>query len=113
MIAAAQNGDTIIVGILVLLGTVVSSFFGYLGVRAARSARQDLAVVHDEVKSPNGTKTADQVYETGKRVLEIRQQMVEVRETQLQIARRMAEHADMDAAMFAQIDGRLDKLEHD
>ena len=117
---AAQSGDTVVVGVLVLFGTVVSSFFGYLGVKAARSARdtaasakEDLSVVHDEVKSPNGTKTADQIYETGKRVLEIRQQMVEIRETQLQIAQRMEAHARTDEAIQAALAERLDKLEHD
>ena len=132
MIAATtQSSDTIIVAALVLLGTCISSFFGYLGVRAAReakgeataardeaaSAKQDLSAVHDEVKSPNGTKTADQVYETGKRVLEIRQQMVEIRETQLAVTRDLAQlaanfvqHTDEDSAHFATVESKMDEV---
>lgn len=97
-------------GALVLLFRYIRN-----GIQAAVGpdlARLDKKIdsMHDEVRSPNGSRTGDIAYETGKRVIELREQMVEIRETQLQIARMVNDLDDRDDERFGAIESRLDGL---
>lgn len=58
--------------------------FGFLGLWLdGRRRDRRIAELHDEVKSPNGSRAGDLTYETAKRVVELREQMVEIREAQV------------------------------
>lgn len=96
--------------------------FGFLGLWLdARRKDRRIAELHEQVQSPNGQTTAIAVYETGKRVLEIREQMVEIREAQLAGWARAAtdmEQAEADRARLEQkVDGiaaaQVDHAERD
>ena len=91
-ILGTANGNDIIIAGLVLVGVIITAFATLFSALQARGAKQAARNTEQEMKSPNGERTADSIYEMRKSMINLVATGAELKAHLRDIQLRQLEH---------------------